>query len=226
MFGRTTLDCLDSSRPLQTKRPIHTPPCWTWGRIGIRAVPALITSMVLLVPLAAPVSAANLVHEIREVEAPQGAKNLCNRYAWACDRSSAAKVRNTDAQIDLAARVNLTVNRAVREVADLRQYGKEELWSLPTDRGGDCEDFALLKKLELIRRGLAPANLSIATALDPRRNAHAVLVLRTDRGDFVLDNLTNRMKPWQATGYSFLRMQDPNTKSGWTAVMRGGIFTS
>lgn len=173
---------------------------------------------------ALPASATSLVHDIKAVSAPSGARELCQQYIWACDRSSRTTIPNASVELKIADRVNRAVNRSVREISDRRQYGRPEVWSLPTGRGGDCEDFALLKKRELIRLGLAPSKLAIATALDRRRNSHAVLIIRTDQGDYVLDNLTDRMKPWHATGYSFLRMQDITTPSGWIMVERGGIF--
>jgi predicted transglutaminase-like cysteine proteinase len=55
--------------------------------------------------------------------------------------------------------------------------------------------------------------LLIAAVLDKKDKVHAVLVLRTEMGDYVLDNLTSRVLPWNTTGYAFLRMQDPNQPS-------------
>ncbi|MFA3915667.1 transglutaminase-like cysteine peptidase [Ruegeria hyattellae] len=149
--------------------------------------------------------------------APSGASNLCRTYAWACaatlgQRFGAAR------EYELVQRVNQQVNAATRDVADRRQYNLEEKWALPTRLGGDCEDFALLKKRDLIRIGLDPRKLLLATVLDRKRNAHAVLVYRSAQGDMVLDNLTNRIRPWQATGYIFLRMQDPRRPHNWVGV--------
>jgi predicted transglutaminase-like cysteine proteinase len=42
-----------------------------------------------------------------------------------------------------------------------------------------------------------------------------VLVLRLDEGDYVLDNLTNEILPWNATGYAFLRIQSPSAPGNW-----------
>lgn len=157
------------------------------------------------------------------VAAPAGATALCRTYPWSC----AGKRRRAalpSSAVALAESVNRSVNRQVREITDIAQYRRQEHWALPTSRGGDCEDLALLKMRELLRRGVAPERLLMATAFDSRRGAHAVLILRTDRGDLVLDNLTDRILPWWKTGYSFLRMQNPNDKRGWVAVMAGGIF--
>ncbi len=194
--------------------------------------PRILSTLLLILSLAlgmtvtaaSPAYATDLVISTKAVSAPAGFRGVCDRYAWACDRSSAATVRDASDKLALANKINRAVNRQVREISDQRQYKTREYWALPTRRGGDCEDFALLKKRELQRAGIAPDRLLIATVLDRKRRAHAVLVLRTEAGDYVLDNLTSRIKPWNKTGYSFLRMQDPSVASGWTAVMRGGIF--
>ena len=88
-------------------------------------------------------------------------------------------IGKADGVLRVAKAVNTSVNRSTRAVSDLRQYGDEEVWALPTSLGGDCEDIALLKKRELIKRGIAPERLLIATVLDRNRGSHAVLVLRT-----------------------------------------------
>lgn len=148
---------------------------------------------------------------------PTGAQSLCNQYTWACaNKRSGTKPKLQE--MNLVKKINLRVNSSTREVADQLQYKTRERWALPTSRGGDCEDFALLKKRDLIRAGIHPNKLLLATVLDTQRRAHAVLVYRSKQGDLVLDNLTNRIKPWSATRYLFLRMQDPKRPSRWVGV--------
>ncbi len=161
----------------------------------------------------------------RIVAAPRGAARLCVTYSWACTHSG-RNTQITRSQLNEAARINQRVNRSVREISDLHQYGREDVWSLPSASGGDCEDFALLKKRELIQAGFPPERLLLATVLDRKRQGHAVLVLNTDQGYYVLDNLTNEVKRWERTGYTFIRMQNPNAPSTWVSVFAGGILTS
>jgi predicted transglutaminase-like cysteine proteinase len=157
------------------------------------------------------------------VSAPQGAGNLCDAYQWACARSTHAVVIDKTA-LDVARQINSRINRAVRPVSDVQQYRVAERWSLPTKRGGDCEDYALAKKRELIAAGFSPQSLLIATVLDRKGGSHAVLVLRTGAQDLVLDNLTSTIKPWQKTGYTFLRLQNPDNPRQWMSVFAGGMF--
>ncbi|MCG7518244.1 transglutaminase-like cysteine peptidase [Ruegeria sp. Ofav3-42] len=162
-------------------------------------------------------SEGNFIRAVAASPPPSGAQQLCRQYAWAC--SSKASVQMTSQQeMQIIQRVNRHVNATTQAITDQSQYRTRERWALPTSRGGDCEDFALLKKRDLIRAGVDPSKLLIATVLDTRRNAHAVLVYRSAGGDLVLDNLTNRIKPWSATRYLFLRMQDPKKPSNWVGV--------
>ncbi len=155
--------------------------------------------------------------------APPGAQHLCTRYKWACTRSGKPRANSTVA-LKIAKLVNNQVNRQTRQVEDQRQYGKEEYWTLPSSRGGDCEDIVLLKKKRLMNKGLSSNNLLIATVLDLNRNSHAVLVLRTKRGDYVLDSFRNRIVPWFNTGYTFLKMQNPKSPRRWNAILAGGLI--
>lgn len=160
-------------------------------------------------------SAAN-VHLVptNQVAPPSGARSLCQNYNWACTSSKRA-VTSSAPESAIVKKVNLQINRSVREVSDQSQYQRVEHWALPTSLGGDCEDFALIKKQELQRYGVDPKRLLLATVLDINRNSHAVLVYRTTKGDFVLDNVTNDIRRWHDTGYIFLRMQDPTEPRRW-----------
>jgi len=159
------------------------------------------------------------------VSAPKGAVGLCGKYGWACHGGGGASVSAKQA-LALADRVNREVNRRVRPVSDSAQYGREEYWALPGRRGGDCEDYALEKKRQLMEMGLSGKQLLLTTVLDHKGGSHAVLVLRTRAGDYVLDNLTNQIKPWGRTGYTFLRMQDPQRPQQWRALFAGGLFSN
>lgn len=149
--------------------------------------------------------------------APAGATSLCKSYAWAC-ASGAITPAGADV-LQLAAQLNTAANAAIRPISDQTQFSVAERWSLPTPRGGDCEDYALFKKQQLIAAGVSPNRLLLAVVLDRRNQPHAVLVLRSDMGDFVLDNLTRRVLPWQKTGYAFIRMQDPQNPARWVSVL-------
>lgn len=157
----------------------------------------------------------------KAIAAPQGFGGLCGRYAWVCAIGTS---RPAPGELDRVVAINRRVNHATRQITDQNQYGTDDVWALPTARGGDCEDIALLKKKRLIEAGVAPGRLLIATVLDLDRNLHSVLVYRGARADYVLDNLTGRVRVWRDTGYSFLEIQNPRAPQHWAAVLAGGAF--
>ena len=167
----------------------------------------------MLAPSPSAASSAAHIEIEGKSSAPRGAANLCQTYQWACRQGRGAdKVGNQ--ALETIVHVNRTVNGSVRYLDDQQQFNAADHWSLPTARGGDCEDFALLKKKTLLKMGFPPQSLLIATVLDGNRLGHAVLVVRTAKGDLVLDNATDRVLPWSETGYVFLRMQTPKAPSG------------
>ncbi len=212
--AQTRID--DMSRHRLTPRMIATR-----FRAGL-GVAALALTATAGAAAAAPKPVTAHLVAVRGVAAPSAARGLCDTYAWACSGGRAGSA--ADSALATAQAVNRAVNAEVRQVSDRRQYGREDVWGLPTARGGDCEDIVLEKKRRLIEAGLPGSALLIATVLDRRRQGHAVLVLRTASGDYVLDNLNSRVVPWHRTGYSFLRMQNPAAPRKWDAIAAGGIF--
>ncbi|EKF19272.1 transglutaminase-like cysteine peptidase [Nitratireductor pacificus] len=114
--------------------------------------------------------------------------------------------------------VNSDVNRAIEPLNDIDIYGEEEVWTYPSTGVGDCEDYVLEKRRELKRRGLSFANLLITVVRKPDGEGHAVLTVRTDRGDFVLDNLNDAVKLWSTTGYRYLKRQASNHTGRWVSL--------
>jgi predicted transglutaminase-like cysteine proteinase len=125
-------------------------------------------------------------------------------------------------------RINREVNDAVEPVSDLEHWGTLEKWSYPTDGKGDCEDYVLEKRKRLLDAGWPRQSLLITVVRDKKGDGHAVLTVRTDRGDFVLDNQEARVKGWMDTGYSFVKRQAAEHPNKWVSLGgRGdGILTA
>jgi len=116
--------------------------------------------------------------------------------------------------------VNTRVNQSVRPDTDLNIFGVEELWSYP--RGvGDCEDYVLLKRHMLMQEGFSPNDLLITVVLQPSGEGHAVLTVRTDYGDYILDNLRGDVRLWSETGYTFIKRQSSEHAARWTKLGPG-----
>lgn len=193
------------------------------------AVPGTLLCLAIILSFAQPAHAIDarkskdLLPLKASVSAPAGASGLCAQYSWACARTGKMQVIDL-AAMEVVQKVNTAANRKIRPISDQSQWSTSERWSLPTNRGGDCEDYALYKKMMLVQAGFSPDQLLIATVLDRQNRSHAVLVLRTGAQDLVLDNLTGRIKHWRDTGYTFLRLQDPKHPNRWVAVFAGGMM--
>ena len=139
---------------------------------------------------------------------PIGHYELCRQLPEECSTRSAARrpVELTRALWAEMIDINNAVNVMVAPKTDREIWGKEEVWSYPTDVG-DCEDYVLLKRRMLMQRGFGAEHLLITVVLQPDGLGHAVLTVRTDRGDFVLDNMRDRVLLWSDTEYTFLKRQ-------------------
>lgn len=115
-------------------------------------------------------------------------------------------------------RINAHVNTAIEPVTDMEQYGVEERWTYPVSGRGDCEDYVLLKKQLLIRAGLPASALLVTVVRDRNGDGHAILTVRTDRGDYVLDNENDEIRPWHQTGYRFVKRQAAHDPNQWVSV--------
>lgn len=154
---------------------------------------------------------------------PIGHYEFCKANPKLCSIRSrdSGPEKMTDAQWRAVVSINASVNKAVRPMNDSDIYGKTEVWAFPTDNVGDCEDYVLEKQRELARAGISMSNLLITVVRKPDGEGHAVLTVRTDRGDVILDNLTDDVRQWSDTGYRFLKRQSSVDTGRWVSV-RGG----
>jgi predicted transglutaminase-like cysteine proteinase len=126
----------------------------------------------------------------------------------------AARIALTPERMFELQQVNSHVNSTIIEVSDMEQYGREDVWSLPTSGKGDCEDFALLKRKLLMQRGWPASSMSISVGATVQGEAHAVLIVSTASGEFVLDNLTSSILAPSQTGHTFHSRQSGR---GWVS---------
>lgn len=117
--------------------------------------------------------------------------------------------------------VTVTVNAAVKPMSDADIYGKDEVWAYPDHGVGDCEDYVLEKRRRLNRLGVALSNLLITVVRKPDGEGHAVLTVRTSKGDYILDNLTDKVRSWDQTGYRFLKRQAADNTGRWVSIRDG-----
>ena len=116
--------------------------------------------------------------------------------------------------------VNTAVNTAVLPATDAQIYGVVERWDYPR-LAGDCEDYAIEKRRELIDAGWPESALLLTVVRDEVGDGHAVLTVRTNRGDLVLDNKTDDIAVWSATPYRFLKRQSTRDAAAWDQIQDG-----
>lgn len=116
---------------------------------------------------------------------------------------------------------NTKVNQSIEPVSDTDHWGKPESWDYPSDGKGDCEDYALLKRGLLIRAGVPASAILMTVVINRKGEGHAVLTLKTDRGDYVLDNQINEILSWESSGYRFVQRQSEADPNEWVRLGNG-----
>jgi predicted transglutaminase-like cysteine proteinase len=115
-------------------------------------------------------------------------------------------------------RVNNRVNQTIKPMTDLDHYGVVEKWTYPDDGYGDCEDYVLLKRRMLIDSGWPREALLITVVRDAKGDGHAVLTVKTDRGELILDNQNTAILPWYESGYRFVKRQSQSNPNIWISL--------
>jgi len=115
-------------------------------------------------------------------------------------------------------RINNWVNERIKPMTDLDHWGVVEKWSYPDDGYGDCEDYVLLKRRLLMDAGWPREALLITVVRDKRGDGHAVLTVKTDKGDFILDNQAEDVLHWSDTGYRFVKRQSQSDPNVWVSL--------
>jgi predicted transglutaminase-like cysteine proteinase len=158
---------------------------------------------------------------VRDVVAPpSGFVSFCFRFPDQCGKPSdpASTFSLTAQNWSLLNRVNEQVNESIAPEDDYRHFGRAEYWTIPTDGRGNCHDYALTKRAQLISAGVPELALRIAVVETPWGERHAVLTVATDKGDYVLDNLRGEIRPWQDADYTWIERQGASSAWQWVAL--------
>jgi predicted transglutaminase-like cysteine proteinase len=174
--------------------------------------------------VALPAHAASMVTGASTTP-PVGYAEFCRNFADQCvhvgkntPRAYTAKNFNDLQEVDTF------VNSKVKPATDQEIYHRAEVWSLPAKSKidgvlyGDCEDYVLLKRKLLIDRGWPTSDLLVTVVFDEVGDGHAVLVARTTRGDFVLDNKNNNVRAWEEVPYRFTERQSVKNPNKWVSL--------
>ncbi len=153
---------------------------------------------------------------------PIGHYQLCQTEPQECaQRTSIARPTQLTRKLwETMISINNSVNTTVVPRTDEEMWGQEEVWSFP-DGVGDCEDYVLEKRRELMAVGVPAGSLLITVVRQPNGDGHAVLTVRTSNGDYILDNLEPRILAWQDTDYTYLKRQSERNSGAWVSINDG-----
>jgi predicted transglutaminase-like cysteine proteinase len=154
------------------------------------------------------------IQEKQRVAAPFAHVVFCKDYAAECVKATSPPAVNlTASAMEELQTVNGDVNAQITE----RNDAENDTWTL-FPRFGDCDDFAVSKRHELIARGWPAPALRLAIGVTAENQGHMVLVARTNRGDLVLDNRDDRVKPWQDADLAWTSIQSLDDPQIWHRI--------
>ena len=155
---------------------------------------------------------------------PIGWVQFCKRYANDPRRPcNPGVLQALDVVLDpnvltLLNRVNDAVNTTIDPVTDMEHWGVIDQWDYPDDKRGDCEDYVIEKRHRLMKLGVPRQALLITVVRDRQGEGHAVLTVKTDKGDLILDNQNEEIMPWTETGYHFIKRQSQGDPMTWVTL--------
>lgn len=145
----------------------------------------------------------------------------------AVNRAEPAVIPLTPQVLAALTSVNQQVNRAIEPVTDLEHWGVVDRWDYPDDGKGDCEDIQLLKRRLLVEQGLPRRAMRMTVVIDRKGEGHAVLMVRTTKGDLILDNARDEILPAQRTGYAFVKREGSDGRAWvWLDGKSGPLATA
>ena len=169
--------------------------------ITAAAAPSVQAQQSAGIPVAsAPIAASG------DARAPYAWTDFCKRSPAECrvNTAEADRVEMTPKLWKSIVAINNKTNRDIEAVTDEDHWGVVDRWDLAEDGRGDCEDYALLKRKRLAEAGVPRRAMLMTVVIDEENAGHAVLMIRTDRGDYILDNKRNAILPWGQTGWTSL----------------------
>ncbi|MGO8798731.1 MAG: transglutaminase-like cysteine peptidase [Roseiarcus sp.] len=189
-------------------------------RAGAATVVIFGGSLALQQPTSAGSVEANYAAVGEETSVPYGWVDFCRRYEGECEgeRVGAVDINLSPRAAHEIDRVNRWVNAHVEPISDLDHWGLADRWDYPIDGRGDCEDYALLKRKLLIEMGFPRQALLMTVVKDEAGEGHAILTVKTNKGEFVLDNLNDETRPWTAAGYRFVKRQSQHDPNVWVML--------
>ena len=126
------------------------------------------------------------------------------------------RLKLTPERLAQLSEVNRLVNASIRPEPNLEGLAGEK-WLLHS-LSGDCNDYAVTKRHDLIAKGWPARSVLLSEVVTTWGEHHLVVVVRTFSGDLVLDNLTGDILPWSRKSYRWVRIQTPKNPNYWASL--------
>jgi predicted transglutaminase-like cysteine proteinase len=157
---------------------------------------------------------------VEKTTPPDGWAGFCRNYRSECDVKSSApvKIALTTQVWDKMIEANHWANAHIKPSPDRKHWGRINKWYFAEDGRGDCKDYALVKRRMLMPAGLPREALLLTVVWTLQNKGHAVLIVRTDQGDYVLDNLSSKVALWNRTPYDYVMRQTQSNPNAWVYI--------
>jgi predicted transglutaminase-like cysteine proteinase len=111
------------------------------------------------------------------------------------------------------------VNKSVNASITYKPEGKwgDDAWTI-SPKEGDCDDYTVTKRHELIKAGVPRGTMRAAYVLTDSGTDHVFLIVSTTAGDFVLDNGTEEVYELERAMVTKISVQDSANPQRWWQV--------
>jgi predicted transglutaminase-like cysteine proteinase len=170
------------------------------------------------VPIARGLSVFTAMYEL--AKPLNGGHAFCTQYVSECvDKTTIPhRITLTPENLEIIVGANDWVNHRIKPMTDGKQWDTVNEWVNLNDGYDSCKAYALLKREILTGIGFPRDALLIRIVWTKENYGHAVLIVRTHEGDFVLDDLSPKVALWTLTTHGYVDRQSPTDSNGWVYI--------
>jgi predicted transglutaminase-like cysteine proteinase len=187
-------------------------------RVGLLAAALTISVQTICWAEAAHVSQAIKVGA--PTLAPMAFTQFCQKYVDECKPQQpmfrGGRIKLTNLRWTELVNVNSAANSSIRPEPSKEGIADHE-WLLGP-AFGNCNDYAVTKRHQLTARGWPARAVLLSEVVTFSGQHHVVVVVRTNIGDVVLDNLTDVIMPWFQKPFQWVRIQTPRNPNYWASI--------
>jgi predicted transglutaminase-like cysteine proteinase len=146
---------------------------------------------------------------------PAGVLGFCVKYLAECAATGSG---NVVVALDDRRRHELESIQAEVNAAIAPRAVPGHAWFYPVNGYGECNQYALEKRRELMALGWPREALLLTAAYTEGGEGHLVLVARTSAGDLVLDNRAGPVVDWSYLPYRWVSQQRAGNLVQWVSL--------